>query len=58
MSIGKNLLSSSWCVLLCCVLQINGQTRYNVKKVNDHVYIFTELWDANANGNFGVVIGR
>ncbi|MER3318326.1 MAG: hypothetical protein RIB79_08535 [Allomuricauda sp.] len=40
-----------------CTFQMLAQAKYDVKKVNDHIYIFTELWDANANGNCGIVIG-
>lgn len=34
------------------------QAKYDVKKINENVYIFTELWEGNANGNLGVVIGK
>lgn len=37
--------------------QMLAQAKYDVKKVNDHVYIFTELWDGLSNGNCGVLIG-
>lgn len=35
-----------------------AQAKYDVKKVNENVYILTELWEGNANGNLGVVIGN
>ena len=35
-----------------------AQAKYDVKKINENVYILTELWDGNANGNLGVVIGN
>ncbi|WP_417197443.1 hypothetical protein [Bizionia sp.] len=35
-----------------------AQANYDVKKVNENIYILTELWDGNANGNLGVVIGN
>lgn len=35
-----------------------AQSKYDIKKVNDNVYILTELWEGNANGNLGVVIGN
>nr|WP_297784907.1 hypothetical protein [uncultured Allomuricauda sp.] len=45
------------CLVFFCTFQMLAQAKYDVKKMNDHVYIFTELWDANANGNCGVLIG-
>tara|TARA_R110000765_G_scaffold222003_1_gene326090 strand:+ start:15940 stop:17136 length:1197 start_codon:yes stop_codon:yes gene_type:complete len=38
--------------------QLVAQAKYDVKKVNKNVYILTELWQGNANGNLGVVIGK
>lgn len=38
--------------------QLVAQAKYDVKKVNENVYILTELWEGNANGNLGVVIGN
>ncbi|OAD90730.1 hypothetical protein A7A78_14275 [Aequorivita soesokkakensis] len=35
-----------------------AQAKYDVKKVNENVYILTELWEGNANGNLGMVIGK
>ena len=35
-----------------------AQAKYDVKKVNENVYILTQLWEGNANGNLGVVIGK
>ena len=31
--------------------------KYSIKKVNTNVYIFTELWKHDNNGNMGIVIG-
>ncbi|OWW24476.1 hypothetical protein B4Q04_14255 [Zobellia sp. OII3] len=38
--------------------QLVAQAKYDVKKVNENVYILTELWEGNANGNLGMVIGN
>ncbi|MBW2936775.1 hypothetical protein KXJ69_01575 [Aureisphaera sp. CAU 1614] len=38
--------------------QLVAQAKYDVKKVNENVFILTELWEGNANGNLGVVIGN
>lgn len=35
-----------------------AQAKYDVKRINENVYILTELWEGNANGNLGVVIGN
>lgn len=35
-----------------------AQGDYWVKKVNENVYILTEVWEANSNGNLGVIIGE
>ena len=35
-----------------------AQAKYDVKKVNENVFILTELWEGNANGNLGMVIGN
>ncbi|MEM8999766.1 MAG: hypothetical protein AAGB24_05835 [Bacteroidota bacterium] len=34
------------------------QNDYLIKKINEDVYIFTEIWEADNNGNLGVVIGK
>lgn len=57
MNIGKNLFFILVAILLLCSPQMLAQATYDVKKVNERVYIFTELWDAPANGNCGIVIG-
>ncbi len=38
--------------------QLVAQAKYDLKKVNENVYILTELWEGNANGNLGMVIGN
>lgn len=35
----------------------DAQAKYSIKKVNENVYIFTEIWEYDNNGNIGVVIG-
>lgn len=35
-----------------------AQNDYLVKKVNENVYIVTEIWEADDNGNLGVIIGK
>ena len=45
--------------LICTVSTSSAQhvAKYSIKKVNEHVYIFTELWSGSNNANVGVVIG-
>jgi glyoxylase-like metal-dependent hydrolase (beta-lactamase superfamily II) len=35
----------------------NKTQKYHIKKVNENVYIFTEIWKYNSNANSGIVIG-
>ena len=35
----------------------DNQTKYSIKKVTDHVYIFTEIQEYDNNANMGIVIG-
>jgi glyoxylase-like metal-dependent hydrolase (beta-lactamase superfamily II) len=35
----------------------SNNQKYHVKKVNKNVYILTEIWKHNSNGNTGIVIG-
>ena len=35
----------------------NKTKKYHIKKVNENVYIFTEIWKYNSNANSGIVIG-
>lgn len=58
MNIGKTLFFNLASLLLLCCPRVWAQVTYDVKKVNERVYIFTELWDAPANGNCGIVIGN
>lgn len=57
MNIGKIFFSSLMSILFLSTSHMMAQATYDVKKVNENVYIFTEHWDADANGNCGVVIG-
>ena len=57
MNIGKNLFFILISILLLSSPEMLAQALYDVKKVNERVYIFTELWDVPANGNCGIVIG-
>ncbi|GGK34355.1 hypothetical protein GCM10007962_30980 [Yeosuana aromativorans] len=48
-------------ICLCAVFwttPLFAQAKYDVKKVNENVYILTQLWQGNANVNLGVVIGK
>jgi len=36
---------------------LSAQATYSVKKINNNVYIITQIWSGNNNGNMGVVIG-
>lgn len=38
--------------------QLVAQAKYDVKKVNENVYILTEPWKGNTHGNLGVLIGN
>jgi len=48
----------SLCFVFMLAPPIFSQAKYDVRKVNESVYILTELWDGNTNGNLGVVIGK
>lgn len=44
--------------LLHFPLTSSAQVKYVQKKINDHVYVFTELWNGSNNANVGVIIGE